>query len=161
MMQVRLVSIFTLLMVILAGCGGDDADKLAPPKINYGSDMSEMGMPVTDARFTVAVLPEGTDDWLLFDDIGEFLKYYQHESSDFQVIWIPDHNTNEFVHAEDAWFVQADQFCYSPMKWCVAAFGTEDSANAAHSEYGGEIWHWDSIFDADWSEAPAPAEHHH
>ena len=41
-------------------------------EINYGVDMAEMGMPVVDPRFTVATLPDDSDEWLLFDDIGEF-----------------------------------------------------------------------------------------
>ncbi|MCA9832868.1 MAG: hypothetical protein KC435_02920 [Thermomicrobiales bacterium] len=161
MTQTRLISMLIVMVIVLAGCGGDSGDKLDPPKINYGTDMSEMGMPVTDARFTVAALPEGSDEWLLFDDIGEFLKYYQHESSAFQVMWVPDHNTEEFVHAEDAWYVQADQFCYSPMKWCVAAFADEESAAAASDEFDGEMWNWETVFDADWSQAPTPVEHSH
>lgn len=145
-------------MLVLAACGGDD-DSLDPPEINYGVDMAEMGMPVVDPRFTVATLPEDESDWLLFDDIGEFLKYYQTRSSDFQVMWVPDHDSEEWMKAEDAWYVQSDEFCYSPMRWCVAAFDSEEAAHDAHTEHGGEMWNWDSVFDADWSQAPTPHDH--
>lgn len=158
MKPVGLFALLLALAVVLAGCGGEEKS-LDPPKINYGADMSEMGMPVVDPRFTTAALPEGSSEWLLFDDVGEFLKYYQHESSDFQVMWVPDHNTENWVKAEDAWYVQSDEYCYSPMKWCVAAFANEESAKEAHKSFGGELWSWDSVFDASWDKAPAPHEH--
>lgn len=156
----RLSVTLLLVGVIVAACGSDE-QSLDPPDINYGVDMSEMGMPVVDPRFTVATLPEDSSDWLLFDDIGEFLKYHQNESSAFQVMWVPDHNTEEWLKAEDAWYVQSDEFCYSPMKWCVAAFETEESAHEAHMEYGGEMWNWESVFDVSWQQAPVPNEHEH
>lgn len=158
MKLVRLATMMLAALVVLAACG-DDKVSLDPPKINYGVDMSEMGMPVVDPRFTVATLPEDTSDWLLFDDIGEFLKYHQNVSDDFQVKWVPNHDTEEWMKAEDAWFVQSDEFCYSPMKWCVAAFDSEDTAHAAHTEFGGEMWSWETVFDHDWSQAPMPHGH--
>lgn len=152
----RILGIFAVVL-LLVSCGGS-GDKLDPPDIEYGVDMSEMGMPVVDARFTVATLPEGTDDWLLFDDVGEFLRYYQTKSDDFQVIWLPDHDTEEWVKTEDAWFVQSEEFCYSPMKWCIASFGDEQRARDAVERFGGEIYSWDNVFDHQWEAAPAPGE---
>lgn len=158
MKLIRIALVALAAMLVLAACGGDD-DSLDPPEINYGVDMAEMGMPVVDPRFTVATLPEDSSDWLLFDDIGEFLKYHQTRTSDFQVRWVPNHDTEEWMAAEDAWYVQSEQYCYSPMRWCVAAFDSEDAAHEAHMEHGGEMWSWDTVFDADWSLAPTPHEH--
>lgn len=159
MNRLRVLGILVVALVVLVGCG-DNKQSLDPPKINYGVDMSEMGMPVVDERFTVATLPTDSKEWLLFDDIGEFLKYHQNVSDDFQVMWVPDHNTKEWVKAEDAWFVQADEFCYSPMKWCVAAFAEEESARSAHNEHGGEIWNWTEVFHHDWQHSPTPHHSH-
>ena len=39
--------------------------------VSYNEDISEMGMFVVDPRYTVAALPGESDEWLLFDDIGE------------------------------------------------------------------------------------------
>lgn len=157
MIRFRLISLLTLLAIVLVGCGGEE-QSLDPPDIEYGVDMSEMGMPVVDPRFTVATLPTDSDDWLLFDDIGEFLRYHQTRSSEFQVIWVPDFTTREWVKAEDAWFVQSDGFCFSPMKWCIAAFSSEESALAAVDEYTGEVWSWDTVFEETWDQAPAPGD---
>ena len=154
----QLFAVLAIVGVLLAGCG-DDEMSLDPPDIEYGVDMSEMGMPVVDPRFTVATLPKDSNDWLLFDDIGEFLKYHQNTSSDFEVMWVPDHDSEEWLKAEDAWYVQSDEFCYSPMKWCVAAFDSEESAHEAHMEYGGEMWNWDQVFDVSWEHAPVPQDH--
>ena len=156
----QLIALMALVAVVLAGCGTDE-QSLDPPDINYGVDMSEMGMPVADPRFTVATLPTGSDDWLLFDDIGEFLRYHQTKSSDFQVIWVPDFETEEWIRAEDAFFVQSEEFCFSPMKWCVAAFSSEDKAQQAVDEYTGTMWSWDTVFDKTWDQAPVPEAHGH
>lgn len=147
-------------VMVLAACGGEEAS-LDPPEINYGVDMAEMGMPVVDPRFTVATLPEDGDEWLLFDDIGEFLKYYQNQSSEFQVMWVPDHDSEEWIHAEDAWYLQSDEYCYSPMRWCVATLDSEDAALEAQSEHGGDLWSWESVMNEDWSQAPMPTDHDH
>ena len=160
MKLIRIAFMALATLLVLAACGGDD-NKLDPPEINYGVDMAEMGMPVVDPRFTVATLPEDSDEWLLFDDIGEFLKYHQTRSDAFQVMWIPHHDTEEWMKAEDSWFVQSDEFCYSPMRWCVAAFDSEEAAHEAHMEFGGEMWSWETVFEADWSQAPVPHDHDH
>lgn len=158
MKLIRFSMVSLAAILVFAACGGDN-DNLDPPEINYGVDMAEMGMPVVDPRFTVATLPEDEDEWLLFDDIGEFLKYYQTQSSEFQVMWVPNHDTEEWMHAEETWFLQSDEYCYSPMRWCVAAFDSEDAAHEAHMEHGGEMWSWDTVFDEDWSLAPVPHDH--
>ena len=151
----RLISLLTLVAVLVSGCGSEE-QSLDPPDIEYGVDMSEMGMPVVDPRFTVAALPTNSDDWLLFDDIGEFLRYHQTKSSDFQVIWVPDFESEKFIRAEDAYYVQSDEFCFSPMKWCVAAFSSESRAQQAVDKYTGTMWSWNTVFDQTWDQAPAP-----
>lgn len=147
-------------VAVLVACGGDDENRLDPPEIEYGVDMSEMGMPVTDARFTVATLPKESEDWLLFDDIGEFLKYVQAHDQEFDVMWVPDMNTEEWVHAEDALYLESEHLTFSPMGWGVAAFKDEASAQAAQEEHGGDIFTWETVQDQTWDQPPAPEGHH-
>lgn len=154
----RLIALLAVVAIVVAGCGSDE-QSLDPPDINYGEDMSEMGMPVVDPRFTVATLPTDEEEWLLFDDIGEFLRYHQTQSSDFQVIWVPDFDTEEWMKAENAYFVQSDEFCFSPMKWCIAAFSSEERAQEAIDEYTGDMWSWETVFDETWDQAPVPENH--
>ena len=59
---------------LLAGCAG--ASEARPPAIRYGQDVSEHGMIISDPRFAAAALPE-RGEAILFDDIGELLKYRQ------------------------------------------------------------------------------------
>lgn len=148
------VAVATLLVVTLTACG-DEEVSLDPPEIAYGEDISEMGMFVVDPRFTVAALQEN-DEWLLFDDIGELLKYHdRHPDTAFQVTWVNDYHSEEWLKAEDATYVQSAAFT-SPMGWMVAAFADEDEAHTLHLEHGGEMMTWDEAMEREWTDPPAP-----
>jgi copper chaperone NosL len=145
-----------MVLVFLAGCSDDKANRLDPPEIDYGSDISEMGMFVTDPRYTVAVLPADSD-WLLFDDTGEFLRYVQiNPEIDFDVMWVPDFNDKTWIRAEDAWYLESREFRASPMGWGIATFRDEASARAAHEQHGGTIMTWDEAMQKPWQAPPAP-----
>lgn len=155
---IRLGLIAMVLFVSLAACGDDDVS-LDPPEVKYGEDISEMGMFVVDPRFTVATLPDGTDAWLLFDDIGELFKYRDtHPDTGFQVIWVNDYHTEEWLNAEDAWYVESTGV-NSPMGWGISAFENEDEAAAWHDEHGGEMMTWDEADARTWTAPPAPMDH--
>ncbi len=143
-------------LLLLTGCGGDEVS-LDPPEIAYGEDISEMGMFVVDPRYTVAAL-QGNDEWLLFDDIGELLKYHDRfPDTEFQVTWVNDYHTEEWLKAEDATYVQSTAF-NSPMGWQVAAFEHEEEAHELHLEHGGEMMTWDEAMEREWTDPPAPGE---
>lgn len=144
--------------LVLAGCGGDDAISLDPPDIEYGVDMSEMGMAVVDPRYTAAVRPEGEDEWILFDDNGEFLKYLQvHPDTSYEVQWVHDFNDEQWVRAEDAWYLESRELTTSPMGWGVATFKDEESAKAAQDEFGGDLYSWDEVRQRTWDQPPGPS----
>lgn len=156
----RLAMAMAAALLVLVACGGEDKISLDPPEITYGEDISEMGMFVTDPRFTVAALPE-EGDWILFDDIGELLKYYDRfPGTEFQVTWVNDFHTEEWLKAEDAWYLQSSEF-NSPMGWQVAAFANEDEALAFQAEYGDELMTWDEANAIEWTDPPAPANQGH
>ncbi len=141
-------------LLVLTACGGDEVS-LDPPDITYGEDISEMGMFVVDPRFTVAALQDN-DEWLLFDDIGELLKYHhRHPDIEFQVTWVNDYHSEEWLHAEDATYVQSPGF-NTPMGWLVGAFESEDDAHAFHLEHGGEMMTWEEATSREWTDPPAP-----
>lgn len=139
----------------LAGCGGDKRS-LDPPEIRFNEDISEMGMFVTDPKFTVATLLAGEAEWLLFDDIGEFLKYTQHRKPDYDAAWVPDYNDESWIKAEDAWYLESPSLRHSPMGWGVGCFKDETSASAAVDELGGELYRWDTVFGKTWDMPPKP-----
>lgn len=145
--------------VVLAGCGGDDESRTDPPNIEYGVDMAEMGMPVVDPRYTVAILPEGEEDWILFDDVGEFLKYMTtRDGMTYDAMWVHDFNDESWVSAEEAWYLESRELTSSPMGWGVATFKDEESALAAQEEFGGELYTWETVLDETWDRPPGPGE---
>jgi nitrous oxide reductase accessory protein NosL len=146
---------------LLAACGGDDEQaRLEPPEIEYNVDISEMGMAVVDPRYTAAALPEGEDEWILFDDNGELLKFLQNNPDmPFDVIWVHDYNDESWVRAEDAWYLESPELTTSPMGWGVATFKDEGSARAAQKELGGDLFDWEAVQTETWDQPPGP--HHH
>jgi nitrous oxide reductase accessory protein NosL len=145
--------------LVLVACGGDDESRLEPPDIEYGVDMAEMGMPVVDPRYTVAALPEDSSEWILFDDVGEFLKYIQTRSTEFEVMWVHDFNDESWVEAQDAWYLESRELTTSPMGWGVATFKDEESARAAQEEFGGDLYDWESVQEETWDQPPGPHDH--
>lgn len=141
-------------LLVLTSCGKDEVS-LDPPEITYGEDISEMGMFVVDPRYTVAALPpEG--DWILFDDIGELLKYHDRiPGTEFRATWVNDYYTEEWLPAEEAIYLQSGEF-NSPMGWMVAAFANEDEARAFQDEHGGELMTWEEADAQEWTDPPAP-----
>lgn len=142
----------------LAACEGDREGRLDPPDIEYGVDMAEMGMPVVDPRYTAAVLPAGEDGWILFDDNGEFLKYYQVHDGSYAAMWVHDFNDESWVKAQDAWYLESRELTTSPMGWGVAAFKDEASARAAAETHGGDVYSWEQVQAETWDRPPAPGE---
>lgn len=156
--RVRSLIVFALLLTTtLSGCGNDEVS-LDPPEIRYGEDISEMGMFVVDPRYTVATLPEHSEEWLLFDDIGEFFKYRDtHADAGFQAMWVNDYHDEAWLPARDAVYLESRQV-NSPMGWGTAAFREEDDAAAMQEQVGGEIMSWDEADGRTWTAPPAPAE---
>jgi copper chaperone NosL len=157
-------SLFAALLavvIVVTGCGGDKTVSLDPPEVKYNEDISEMGMFVVDPRYTAAYLPED-GDWILFDDIGEMLRYrvVRHPETKVRVIWVNDYNDRKWLKADEAWYVQSIEV-NSPMGWGLAAFRDEASARAFQSEMGGELLTWSDVLGREWTAPPAPVPHGH
>ncbi len=160
-MKPRSIVVLTVIAIIisplLTACG-DKETSLGPPKINYGEDISEMGMFVVDPRYTVAALPKESEDWMLFDDIGEFFKYRDaNPDAGLQAMWVNDYQDEDSIKAEDAWYVKSAEI-KSPMGWGIAAFRDETDADAAAAELGGVVMSWDDVQARQWAGPPAPME---
>jgi copper chaperone NosL len=154
----RILLVGLLAILALAACGKDEVS-LDPPEVKYGEDVSEMGMFVVDPRYTVATLPEDEEEWMLFDDIGELFKYRDtHPDAGFQMIWVNDYHSKEWLKAEDAWYVESPGV-NSPMGWGISAFEKEDEATAHHEEYGGPVMTWEDADARKWTAPPAPEDH--
>jgi copper chaperone NosL len=150
---------FIVMLTVPVACGDDEVD-LTPPEIRYGEDISEMGMFVVDPRYTVAALPAETNKWLLFDDIGELFKYREaHASDEFQVMWVNDYQSEEWLEAEHAWYVESREL-NTPMGWGIAAFREKSAAEAMQQDIGGEVLAWDDVENRSWPAPPGPEAPH-
>ena len=146
--------ILVLLAVFLIGCGRPDG-RLEPPEIRYGRDVcAQCGMIVSDPRFAAAAATaDGTMS--IFDDIGDLLAYRKANQPDWAAIWVHDYDTQEWLRAEDAWYLLSPGI-HSPMGWGIAAFASEDAARARQGELGGELLRWEELLAR---ELPYPASH--
>lgn len=142
-MQHRTI-LLTLLIFLLAACGGAKIDPNTPPEIVYGEDVcTRCGMIISDDRFAAAlVIEKAADDYehLLFDDAGEMFAYAAEENGQSTIIswFVHDYNSREWLDATSAWFVVADSL-QTPMGFGVAAAAQELEAQALAQEWGGEV----------------------
>mgnify|MGYP005852889093 CR=1 FL=1 len=135
--------ILLLLAVLLIGCG-QESGRLEPPEIRYGRDTcAQCGMIISDPRFAAAAATaDGTVT--LFDDIGDLLAYRKANQPAWAAIWVHDYDTQEWLRAEDAWYLLGPGV-RSPMGWGIAAFASEEAARARQGELGGELLRWEEL----------------
>ena len=147
----RCVTLLGVLAFLLAGCAGQSAET-QPPTIRYGRDVSEHGMIISDPRFAAAALPE-RGDAILFDDIGELLKYLQAHPANYRAHYVNDYTTKRWLRAEDARYLLSARI-NSPMGWGLAACGDDAAARQLQGERGGELLTWAELRSRDWSGRP-------
>ena len=155
------LAVALLLTLAIAACGGDKKVSLDPPSVRYNQDTSEMGMFVVDPRYTAAWLPE-EGEWILFDDLGEMLRYRVDRFPDAKprVIWVNDYLDAKWLKADEAWYVQT-KGVNSPMGWGIIAFRNEADAQEFIALNGGELMTWDDALARSWPGPPAPTGHDH
>lgn len=134
-----------LVSILLSGCARDES--LDPPQIRFGQDVcAECGMIVSDERFAGAIQlidVHGERQTLLFDDIGEMLKY-QPPSHQRMKAWVRDADTKAWLDAQTAWFnVKSEQ--QTPMATGVSAHASESAAAASARAHGGTIVEGDTV----------------
>ncbi|MBI3958182.1 MAG: nitrous oxide reductase accessory protein NosL [Chloroflexi bacterium] len=142
-MQHRTI-LFTLLILLLSACGGGTVDPNVPPEIVYGEDVCDRcGMIIGDDRFAAAlVMEKAANDYeqLLFDDAGEMFAFAGEDNGQSKIVswFVHDYNSREWLDAQVAWFVVADDL-QTPMGFGVAACAHEVEALALAQEWGGEV----------------------
>jgi copper chaperone NosL len=125
-----------LATVSLVACGSDiDFDQ--PPDIVYGEDVCERcSMIINEARYAAAYVTEDGEAHR-FDDIGGMLARTEEASADVVVFWVHDFDSEEWLKAEEAHYVQGDHI--TPMGFGIIAFAEYDRAEAWAAEEGGMI----------------------
>ena len=123
--------------VLVCGCGGADHTS-APPEILYGKDTCQQCiMIVSDARYAAGYTDE---DGIprAFDDIGCMAQFIRERGDLPYVLWVSDYNTEEWVRATGAWFVQSDDVV-TPMGFGVVAVASESSARDLAARLSGTV----------------------
>ncbi|WP_420645673.1 nitrous oxide reductase accessory protein NosL [Candidatus Leptofilum sp.] len=109
-----------------------------PPEIIYGQDVcDECSMIINEERFAASYVTK-SGEIRRFDDIGNMLLYDHKHQEDVHVYWVHDFDAKEWLKATDAFFVLNDDLV-TPMGWGLAAFATQEQADAYVAEHDGVI----------------------
>jgi copper chaperone NosL len=128
--------------LLLAGCGGEQADAALPPEISYGRDTCDRcGMIISDERFASAlVAPDGTAT--RYDDLGEMLEVIAEEGPGERRAWVHDWGSVEWIDATTASFVRGAPET-TPMGTGFIAFAEREDAEQFATENNAVILTWD------------------
>jgi copper chaperone NosL len=140
---------FYLFLILLAGLiagvscsSGPDFDE--PPDIRYGEDSCERClMIINEARFAAAYVTDAGET-RRFDDIGGMVAYIEEISEDVAVFWVHDFDTEEWLKAEEAFYVESQQ--QTPMGFGIIAFADQQRATQWASENDGLLLSFDDLF---------------
>jgi nitrous oxide reductase accessory protein NosL len=130
-----------------------------PPNLRLGRDeCAECGMIINEDRCSSGMLinREGVKEHALFDDVGCMLDWAHERPERVVRAFVHDHATRDWVPAEQATYVLADETKLpTPMGSGIAAFGTTSSAELTAREHAGEVLDYASLVRArrEWMEA--------
>jgi copper chaperone NosL len=138
----RWIVVWLLALVMLGGCAKVDLD--APPEIVYGRDIcTRCGMIIEDARFAAGYLTTDGEP-RIFDDIGGMLRYEAEQPEAIHARWVHDYETEEWLRAEEAFFVLAPDI-HTPMGFGVVALAEEGRATAVALRHSGTLLTFDEL----------------
>lgn len=143
--RILLLSLATLSLILLAACGSEpDFDE--PPAMRYGEDVCDRClMIINEARYAAAfVTPEGEER--RFDDIGGMVTTIKEAPEEVAVFWVHDYDTEEWLKAEDAFFVESDDLA-TPMGFGIIAFAERSRAEEWADEQAGNLRSYTELFE--------------
>ena len=130
------------LLSIVSCSSGPDFDE--PPDIRYGEDSCERClMIINEARFAAAYVTDAGET-RRFDDIGGMVAYKDEISEDVAVFWVHDFDTEEWLKAEQAFYVESQQ--QTPMGFGVIAFADRQQADQWAAENDGVVLSFADLF---------------
>ena len=139
------VVLAVLSLTLLAACGGGpDLDE--PPDIRYGEDVCDRClMIINEARYAAAyVKPDG--EARRFDDIGGMVAYIDEVAEDVAVFWVHDYDTEEWLKADEAFYVESDDLV-TPMGFGIVAFADRSRAEEWAAEQAGILRSYSEMFE--------------
>ncbi len=138
-----------LLLITLPGLitgvscsSGPDFDE--PPDIRYGEDSCERClMIINEARYAAAYVTE-PGETRRFDDIGGMFAYNDEISEDVAVFWVHDFDTEEWLKADEAFYVKSQK--QTPMGFGIIAFADQQRADQWAAENDGISLSFSDLF---------------
>jgi len=138
--------ILLLAIVLLVACQSQ-ADLSQPPEIRYGEDMcTECGMIISEPRFAAAYYTVDGDA-RRFDDIGGMARHYAENQEDVVHFWVHDYDTEEWIIADQAFFVMSDQI-HTPMDFGVVAISDQSRAQELASEFNTMVMTFEAVMES-------------
>ncbi len=137
--------LFTLILVgvFTLGCqSGVQLDK--PPDMRYGVDVCDQcRMIISEARFAAAyVTREG--ETRRFDDVGGMLLFHNERQEEVAVFWVHDYETEEWLKADQAFFVMSDALT-TPMGFGIVAFADKARAEELAAQTQGMVMTFEEL----------------
>ncbi len=135
-----------LSVVILVACQSQ-VDLSQPPEIHFGEDLcEECGMIISEPRFAAAYYTTNGDAWR-FDDIGGMAVHHSEHQEDVTQFWVHDYDTEEWIIADQAYFVISDQL-HTPMGYGIVAFSDQARAQKMAADNNAMLMTFDAIMDS-------------
>jgi copper chaperone NosL len=103
-------------------------------------------MIISEPRFAAAYYTVDGDA-RRFDDIGGMASYHAENQEDVAQFWVHDYDTEEWIIADQAFFVMSDQF-HTPMDFGVVAFSDQSRAQELASESTTMVMTFEAIMES-------------
>jgi copper chaperone NosL len=94
-------------------------------------------MIISEVRFAAAYLTR-QGEWRLFDDLGDMLEFSKTSREDISVFWVHDYESEAWLKAESAIFVESAEL-HTPMGYGIVALGHRERAERLAHQTSGEI----------------------
>jgi len=145
-MMTRSKFIVLITLAFLVACQSP-VDLSQPPEIRYGEDMcTECGMIISEPRFAAAYYSVDGDA-RRFDDIGGMASHHAENQEDVAHFWVHDYDTEEWIIADQAFFVMSDQL-HTPMDFGVVAFSDHTRAQELASELNAMVMTFEAVMES-------------
>ncbi|MCL4869711.1 MAG: nitrous oxide reductase accessory protein NosL [Anaerolineae bacterium] len=147
----QILCLITLLLLV--GCGGTGPTD-EPPEIVYSQDLCDScGMIIDEPRFAAAYVLT-TGEVRKFESIEDMVSYHQQHQDEVHLFWVHDYESEEWVRADQAYFIQSD-YIQSPMGGGLIA-----AASETHAHRLADVWHGTLLTFADLMDGHEAGESH-
>jgi copper chaperone NosL len=145
-MMTRFKFIAIIILAFVVACQSP-VDLSQPPEIRYGEDMcTECGMIISEPRFASAYYTVDGDA-RRFDDIGGMASHHTGLQEDVAQFWVHDYDTEEWIIADQAFFVMSDHL-HTPMDFGVVAFSDQERAQKLASEINAMVMTFEGLMES-------------